>query len=336
MKGSRKFWTVVLVLGIAGLTWLIVLLIRHGLADITAALAKAGWGVAAVVAFHFVVLVCNALAWHCVFPPGQRLPFTKLLWIRWMGESVQNLFPATAVGGEVVRARLAVTQGVPGALAAASVITDITLGMFAQTLFTITGVYLLARYTGRAGMATHAIVGTMIALCAAGGFFAVQRFGLFRVIAGRVRKLASSEAFQSLAHHGQKLDAQVREAYARRAGAWGSFFWSLMNWITGVGEVWIAMIALGASGSFGKAWMVESIQQAVRAAAFVVPGGLGVQEESYLMLGSVAGISPETSLALAMIRRVRELAWGIPGVIAWQFAEGRHLLKSEAINATRK
>src|SRR5437763_1285288 len=141
MKGPRKLWVTVFVLGVAGLALFIVLLVRHGLGAVGAAFAKAGWGIAAVVAFHLVVLACNGFAWHFLFPRDKRLRFGTLLWIRWIGESVQNLFPATAVGGEVVRARLAATRGVPGSICAASVIGDITLGMFAQALFTMTGVY---------------------------------------------------------------------------------------------------------------------------------------------------------------------------------------------------
>src|SRR5215212_9719932 len=111
MKGSRKLWITVFLLGVAGLALFIILLVRHGMGDVTKAIAAAGWGVVAVVAFHLIVLLCNALAWHVVFPPERRLRFGTTLWIRWIAESVQNLFPATAVGGEIVRARLAATRG---------------------------------------------------------------------------------------------------------------------------------------------------------------------------------------------------------------------------------
>src|SRR3954471_23316326 len=130
MKGPRKLWITVFVLGAAGLSLFIILLLRHDMGQITTAFAKAGWGVLAVVAFHFIVLLCNAFAWHFLFPPEKRLPFRTLLLFRWIGESVQNLFPLTAVGGEVIRARLAATRGVSGSLAAATVIADITLGIF--------------------------------------------------------------------------------------------------------------------------------------------------------------------------------------------------------------
>jgi putative membrane protein len=332
MKGPGKLWITVFVLGVAGLALFIVLLIRHGLGDVGAAFAKAGWGIVAVVAFHLVVLVCNGLAWHYLFPPEKRLPFATLLFIRWIGESVQNLFPATAVGGEVVRARLAATRGVPGSLCAATVIADITLGMFAQALFTMSGVFLLVRFTGHGGIATQVIVGTLLAIAMMGGFYLVQHYGLFRLVSGLVRRISSADAWRALSEHGEALDSEVRDAYARRRGAWMSFFWSCMNWVTGVGEVWIALMAMGITSNIGKAWIVESIQQAVSASVFLVPGRLGVQEGCYLILGKVLGFPPDIALSLALIRRVRELAFGIPGLVAWQFAEGRHLFRRRESN----
>jgi hypothetical protein len=48
---------------------------------------------------------------------------------------------------------------------------------------------------------------------------------------------------------------------------------------------------------------------------------MGVQEGGYILLGNLLGISGETALALSLVRRVRELATGIPGLIAWQLVE---------------
>src|SRR5436305_1967839 len=83
MKGPRKLWITVFVLGAAGLSLFIILLLRHDMGQITTAFAKAGWGVLAVVAFHFIVLLCNAFAWPpdlCESSPatkhGNRYPST--------------------------------------------------------------------------------------------------------------------------------------------------------------------------------------------------------------------------------------------------------------------
>src|SRR5262249_22059905 len=55
----------------------------------------------------------------------------------------------------------------------------------------------------------------------------------------------------------------------------------------------------------------------------VVPGALGVQEGGYLALGRLLGFDPETSLALSLSKRARELLLGMPGLVAWQLDASR-------------
>jgi hypothetical protein len=50
-------------------------------------------------------------------------------------------------------------------------------------------------------------------------------------------------------------------------------------------------------------------------------------------VGKLLGISGEAAFALALIARVRELAVGVPGVIAWQLYEGRRLLGGREVVA---
>ena len=73
--------------------------------------------------------------------------------------------------------------------------------------------------------------------------------------------------------------------------------------------------------------MLESLGAAVRSAAFVVPGALGVQEGGFVVLGRALGLTPEAALALALVKRVRELLVGGPGLAAWTALEGEGLVR---------
>jgi hypothetical protein len=73
----------------------------------------------------------------------------------------------------------------------------------------------------------------------------------------------------------------------------------------------------------------------VKSAAFPVPGALGVQESGYLVIGNLLGIQGETAFALSLIARFRDLAVGIPGLIAWQLIEGRRFLRARSLVAER-
>ena len=52
-----------------------------------------------------------------------------------------------------------------------------------------------------------------------------------------------------------------------------------------------------------------------------MPGGLGVQEGGFILIGGALGLDPSICLALAGARRIRDLLIFVPGLIAWQFAE---------------
>ena len=53
----------------------------------------------------------------------------------------------------------------------------------------------------------------------------------------------------------------------------------------------------------------------MKAAAFLVPGALGVLEGSFIVFGALFGIGADASLAMALAKRVRELALGLPGIV---------------------
>jgi hypothetical protein len=75
---------------------------------------------------------------------------------------------------------------------------------------------------------------------------------------------------------------------------------------------------------------IEALLHAVLAIAFMVPGYAGVQEAGYASLGALFGASPEISLSVSFLRRARDLAIGVPILLAWQFIEVRHLRRVTA------
>src|SRR5437899_967198 len=198
MKAPGKIQITVWLLGLAGAALFTILLIRQGAPQVGAAFASAGWAIAAVVAYHFAVPVfLDAVAWWVLFPKSDRLPLRKLLWMRWIGESVSTLVPSAAVGGDIVRARLASINGAPLPVAAGAVLVDLTLGVFTQAAFTLLGVLLLVDVTGQKNFVRPTLVGTLVGLLGVAGFYFVQRLGMFRFLALIIARLASSPEWQS-------------------------------------------------------------------------------------------------------------------------------------------
>ena len=328
MKARGKTRIAIYLLGFAGAALFTLLLIRQGAASVGSAVATAGWGIAAVAAFHLIPIFLDAIAWWVLFPRAERPRWQSLFWMRWIGEAISNLVPSAAVGGDLVRARLAAIHGAPMATAAASVIVDITLGIFTQVAFTILGLVLLVGATGRTSFVGPTLIGALLGVGAAVGFYFAQRLGIFRFIGVIVTRLVKAPEWQSLVQHGETLDFTVRKLYARRRGLAACCAWTIVSLIGSSGEIWIALRALGMPATFVNALILQSMAMTIRSAAFPVPGALGVQESGYLFVGNLLGIPGETAFAISLIARVRDLAIGIPALLAWQVIEGRRLWRA--------
>jgi uncharacterized membrane protein YbhN (UPF0104 family) len=63
-----------------------------------------------------------------------------------------------------------------------------------------------------------------------------------------------------------------------------------------------------------------------------IPAGVGVQEAGYAALVPLFGLSPETGIAVSVLRRARDVVVGIPVLLAWQWIEARRMAKSRSSN----
>ncbi|MNN00740.1 hypothetical protein D3C81_1133420 [compost metagenome] len=100
--------------------------------------------------------------------------------------------------------------------------------------------------------------------------------------------------------------------------------WQLAGLVTGTLEVWFALMLLGHPVPFWHALAIEALTQAARNVAFFVPAGLGVQEAVVMLLGQALGMDAQVSLALALVKRAREVLFGVPALLSWQWVELRH------------
>lgn len=306
-----------------GLALFLYLVVTQGIAEVATVLGAAGWGLLGVALFHLVPMAADTVGWRHLIPPERRRSLATLLWARWVGEAVNGLLPVAQVGGDLVKARLLTQRGMSGVTAGASVVVDLTLASFTQVLFTLLGLGLLAAYLGGAGIVAAVLTGTAIMGLMLAGFYVAQRRGLFSGLVGILGRIVEGRDWQALVGGAAALDRAIAEIYCDRRALLAAGAWRLLGWIVGAGEVWLAMYILGHPVDLAQALLLESLGQAVRAAAFAVPGALGVQEGGFLVLGALLGLDPSLALALSLVKRVRELLLGVPGLIAWQIAEGR-------------
>jgi putative membrane protein len=314
---------------LAGLSVFVLLIGYYGIGDIVVALAVAGAsGLALIAAVHILPLSAEAMGWRLLFDPGKRPSFRTLLWGRWIGESVDNLLPAVGVGGDLVRVRLFTKLGMSGSVVAASLVADLTLTFVTLIAFTLLGLVLLAFYVAADGVLLPVLLAVLIGIILVISFYVAQQRGLFGALARLVQNFAGPLDARLL-DGADAIDEQGRRIYARRQDVLLSVLWLSAAWILGVLEVWVALWLLGYPVSFLEAFLIESLVQGVRAAAFLIPGALGAQEGGFLLVGALLSIPAEGALALALARRARELAFGIPGILAWQWFEAREHWRRE-------
>lgn len=294
-----------------------------------------GWGLVPITLFHVVPLWASTMSWREMLPGEGRPGVRGLTWCRWIRESVNTLLPVGQVGGDLVAVRLSYALGVPGPYAAGSMVVDLTVGVLTQILFIFIGLgLLLAQSTDPQVLAVvwSVLIGLGIFVLAVGGFFLVQRAGMFGIAAKLGGAVFKNDGMRSIAGQAGRIDEAVRAIYADRPAFLRACLWRLFGWVAGTGEIYLILMFLGHPVSLAEALVLESLGQGVKAAAFLVPGALGVLEGSFIVFGAMFGLTADISLVVALAKRVRELALGLPGLIAWQMHEGRLLLRRRKKN----
>ncbi|HEX3843393.1 MAG TPA: lysylphosphatidylglycerol synthase domain-containing protein [Steroidobacteraceae bacterium] len=309
----------------AGLLLLIALLFSQGLTPVFATLARAGWGLLLVALFHLLPLWLDAEAIRVLFDAGATGgAWRDALLARWLGESANSLMPLGQLAGPVVMTRHLSRRGMATQGAAAAITVATTLQALAQFAFALLGVALLAlparletasaRQEHRAVIIGLLTASLLLALILA-SFYRVQRRGLFGGAVRWLARLAHRREWSALMSRADAIDVAVEATYRRGRSAAASFALSLAGWLVGSGEVYLALWLLGSPTGWRDALLLESLGQAIRGAAFAIPGAVGVQEGGYLLLAPFAGLTPDAALALSFAKRAREILLGVPGLI---------------------
>jgi putative membrane protein len=306
-----------------GLAFLTALVVREGVADVAGAFLVAGWGILWVTLYRFVPTWVDTLGWLRLFEKPVRTPRTVMFTARWVSESFNTLLPMAEVGGYFVRARMIKRYGVAVAEAGATVLVDFILSLSTLVLFAIIGTAILFHISGKGGGASGIMMGLSFGILLVVGFYFALRMGLLGRFLRVFRILLKGKQGMFLASGAEAMDRNISSILNRRPSLLVSSGLKLLAWILRSGESWLCLYFLGFPVTFQEAVVLESISTAMRSAAFVVPGGLGVQEGGLLFTGSQIGISPDVTLALGLMKRVREILVGIPGLIVWSISEGR-------------
>jgi putative membrane protein len=313
----------------AGLCALAALIYFNDPGTLFAGVAALRWWLAAIVAWHTLPLLIDARAWQLLFTRRPSLP--PLLAAIWIGEGVNGLFPIPLLG-EIARARIARSAAEPGE-SAATVVADLTLGVTAELIFALIGAAMLSTLPYKMGIVRFAAPAAAVLAGSALAFYLLQRAGLFALAVRIAHRWSEAARRRFDIDSADALDAAVRRIYQRRGPLLQSAVWRLTGWLVGAGETWLVFYGLGQPIGVADAIIIESLGHAARSAAFVIPGGLGVQDGALLMLGAAVGLGPDAGLVLALTKRLRELVLGIPAMITGYALFANHLFGRRPVAA---
>jgi putative membrane protein len=322
MSSAKQLTLIVWLVGmgvLAGLTvWSGAGLVGH-------AIVSAGWAAALVVLVRIVAVGGAGVGWWLLFPREWRPSVVVCTLLRFVREATNALLPLAQVGGDLVGARCLALHGAKGTVAAASVIVDVLIQAATQLVFAIIGLVLLAAFEGNELLTWPIAIGIAVAIPALAAVFMIQGHRGQALIKKLMALVAAGREWQVFGTIDDLFD-RLNSFYSNWRRLIRSFLWHLGGWFVGAIEVWIVLQFMGYAVTVEQAVIVESLMHAVRGAAFAVPGALGAQEGALIVLCALFGVPPEAALALSLVKRIPDIVLGVPGLLAWQAMEGRHLL----------
>lgn len=291
---------------------------RVGVDPLGAQLAALSWYAPLLLVPYGLVAVLDTLGWRYTF--GRRLPaFVTLFPVRMAGEAVNLTTPTASLGGEPVKAFLLTRARVSLVEGLASVVIAKTALVLAQGLFLVVGLGLalgLLQPDSRLlrSMGVLFVLGGL----GAAGFVLAQQRGLFGESGRLLRWIGAVRELQGRLH---RLDQEIALFYRSRRGRFClSVLFHLLGWLAGSLEVYLALWLLGVPVDLATAVAIEAFASAIKAASFVIPGALGIQEGGHIAIFVAFGLTAGVGLAFSVVRRLRELAWAAAGfglLVSW-------------------
>ena len=270
-----------------------------------------------ILIIYFIGFVLDSYSWKlCI----ENLVKTKLklidvFKIRIIGEAFNYIL--FQVGGEPVKAFLLKNNfGIRYKSSIGSLILAKTIILFALIIFCFIGLVSIF-YTNKFGanFEKASLIGFFLFTTLISLFFIVQRYKLTSKL-HNIFKNKLSKKFNKIFKLLQETEHKIADFYKKtKKDFFKILFLNLCNWFFGAFELYTIFFLLNQKISFLEAIAIETLVQLVRAMLFFIPSNLGTQEGVFILAINVLKDSTPLGLAVAVIRRLREVIWISIGLI---------------------
>lgn len=314
---SRSWVKPVMVL--IGAALLIAVLSSIDLAQVLSLLGRIGWGFLLVMAAAALIFSADVASWLAVLP---ALPFRfgQWLWlwkVRLVGEMLNVVTPLGGLGGEPAKGLILVkNRGLDARETVASLLVARTslLLAFLPFLGIAYGLMLSQDLLG-ADIVTAIGIGSMLFTGGILGFFLVQRFRIASRLAGFIHRYRFAAGLERFLNEIRAVDHELNRLYVGAALRFGgALLLAFIGWLLGALELYVISALLGYPLTLSEILIIEAVVQLVRQATGLIPGSLGATEGAFLLLyGAFVG-DPSVGVAVALVRRSRDLVWITAGL----------------------
>jgi hypothetical protein len=252
-----------------------------GITSVQQAVARVGWGFAAILVMSSVREVAKAAAWAQTFTGTHRLSLVDAFRARLAGEALSTLVPMGFVVGEPTKAQY-VDDRMPFATAFGGLMLE--FGFYGASL----GLVAIAA-------AIVFVPNKAVLLAALIGFAILPLVRPVRGALAPMRRFAIDWPLRA-------CTIFALEAVYHALGFAETYM--ILRYLNPAGATWSAAVAF------------EAVNRGVTIAFKMVPARVGIDEASAALMAKHLAISPSTGVMLALVRKLRVLFWTTLGLLA--------------------
>jgi uncharacterized protein (TIRG00374 family) len=231
-------------------------------------------------------------------------------------KAVQLVTPSITQAGEFMKVYLLRVTGVAVDIGAASVVVAKTTITIAELLFISLGLtFALGYMTVEPVLAMSVALGIVVMGIGVIGVLIWQRIGLFRPLIWVSRRITALATFVDR-HEGllSSTERIVQNHLGERMRFGWSSLWFFLAYTAGIVEAWAFLSILKLPSDVPSALVIQVWSVIVTRLTTFIPANLGAQEAGIVMIFSFLGLSPESAMAFAVLRRLRQIGWIAAGL----------------------
>ena len=272
-----------------------------GWANVVSGIGRVGWGMVPILALAGLRFVLRAAAWRLCIPPHARLTLRQAFTAYLSGDAVGTVTPLGLLASEptklfLSRHRLATRE------AAASLAVDLVVYSLSAVTMVVVGLTVLL-ISGPLGLGGRRVVIAALAALAIGMIVALR-------VAGGTWNPERGERPSWRARLARTRESVLAFSAGHPARLWRVFVLDVLFQVVAVAEVYLTLHwLLPAPPTVAQAIMFSALDRAIIIAFKFVPLRIGVDEASAGGMALLLGWPPATGVALALVRKVRSVAW---------------------------